>query len=57
MKDHIFTKVSPAEVKLWRDAARPVVAAWKTSVKKIGLNPDTVLNEMRDELNKVNALF
>ena len=57
LKDHIFTKVSPAEVKLWRDAARPVVAAWKTSVKKIGLNPDTVLKEMRDELNKVNALF
>lgn len=57
LKSHTFTKVGPAELKLWKDAAKPVVAMWKASVKKVGQDPDMILKEMRDELKKENALF
>jgi TRAP-type C4-dicarboxylate transport system substrate-binding protein len=52
-----LTKIGPAEVELWRKAAEPVYASWKESVKKVGLNPDEVLNELKAELKKADALF
>ena len=54
---HTWVKPTAAQVKLWRKAAVPVVAAWRESVVKAGENPDKVLKDMRDELKKVNALF
>lgn len=57
LKDHTWTKVSPAELQLWRDAAKPVVALWKASVIKVGEDPDQVLKEMWAELKKEDALF
>ncbi|MEX2128195.1 MAG: TRAP transporter substrate-binding protein [Xanthobacteraceae bacterium] len=55
--DRKITKVGPAEVKLWKDAAKPVYDAWADAVKKAGYNPDQVLNELKDELKKADALF
>ena len=55
--DRKITKVGPAEVKLWRDAAKPVYDQWAAAVKKAGYDPDTVLNELKAELKKADALF
>jgi TRAP-type C4-dicarboxylate transport system substrate-binding protein len=55
--DRKLTKLSADEVKLWREAAKPVYDAWAAAVKQAGYNPDQVLNELRDELKKEGALF
>jgi hypothetical protein len=52
-----ITKITPAEFAQWRSAAEPVVAAWKASVAKAGLNADEFLNEYKAELKKSDALF
>ncbi|HEX5777669.1 MAG TPA: TRAP transporter substrate-binding protein [Xanthobacteraceae bacterium] len=52
-----ITKMGEGELAQWRKAAEPVVAAWKDSVKKAGLNPDQVLEEYKAELKKADALF
>ncbi|MCC6947353.1 MAG: TRAP transporter substrate-binding protein [Bradyrhizobiaceae bacterium] len=52
-----ITKVGDAEVKLWRDAAKPVYDAWAAAVQKAGHNPEQVMNELKAELKKADALF
>jgi TRAP-type C4-dicarboxylate transport system substrate-binding protein len=52
-----LTKIGPAEVQLWRDAAKPVYDAWAAAVKNAGYNPEQVLNELKAELKKEGALF
>jgi len=55
--DRKLTKLNDDEVKLWRDAARPLVDTWAASVKQAGYDPDVVLNELKDELKKAGALY
>jgi TRAP-type C4-dicarboxylate transport system substrate-binding protein len=55
--DRKITKLSPDEVKLWREAAKPVYDAWAAAVKQAGYNPDQVLGELKAELKKEGALF
>jgi TRAP-type C4-dicarboxylate transport system substrate-binding protein len=55
--DRKITKVGPAELKLWRDAAKPVYDQWAAAVKNAGYDPDQVLNELKEELKKADALF
>jgi len=55
--DRKITKLSAAEVQLWRDAAKPVYDEWAGAVKDAGYNPDEVLKELKDELAKDDALF
>jgi TRAP-type C4-dicarboxylate transport system substrate-binding protein len=55
--DRKITKLTPDEVGQWRKAAEPVQAQWAAAVKKAGFDPDQVLNELRDELKKADALF
>jgi TRAP-type C4-dicarboxylate transport system substrate-binding protein len=55
--DRKITKPSEADVKLWRDAAKPIYDQWADAVKKAGYDPDTVLNELKAELKKADALF
>lgn len=57
LKDHVFTEVTPAELKMWRQAAKPVEAEWAESVKKKGYNPDKVLKELHAALRKAGALY
>jgi TRAP-type C4-dicarboxylate transport system substrate-binding protein len=52
-----ITKLSPAEVELWRKAAEPVYATWKEAVTKAGYNADEVLKEYKDALKSADALF
>ena len=55
--DRKLTKLSPNELKLWREAAKPVYDAWADAVKKAGYDPAQVLKELQDELRKEGALF
>lgn len=55
--DRKITKVGPDEVKMWREAAKPVHEQWAAAVKKAGHDPDTVLQELKDELKKADTLF
>ena len=55
LTNHVFTKVSPAELKLWHDAAKPVEKEWAESVRKAGYDPHQVLTELETELGKVGA--
>ncbi len=52
-----WTKPNADQLKMWRKAAAPVVAAWQASVKKVGQDPDKVLGELRSELKKEGVLF
>jgi len=55
--DRKLTKLTPDELALWRKAAEPVYATWREAVAKAGHNPDEVMNELKDELKKADALF
>ena len=55
--DRKLTKVTPDELKLWRDAAKPVYEAWAAAVKQAGYDPDVVLKELQDELRKEGAFL
>jgi TRAP-type transport system periplasmic protein len=55
--DRKLTKVGPDEVKLWREAAKPVYDAWADAVRKAGYDPAQVLKELQDELRKEGALY
>jgi TRAP-type C4-dicarboxylate transport system substrate-binding protein len=55
--DRKLTKIGPDEVKLWREAARPVYDTWADAVRKAGYDPAQVLKELQAELKKEGALF
>jgi len=55
--DRKLTKLTPDELKLWREAAKPVYDQWADAVKKAGYDPAQVLKELQDELRKEGALF
>lgn len=48
-------KIGDAEMVQWREAAEPVVSAWKGAVSKAGHNADKVLEEFKAELKKDDA--
>jgi TRAP-type C4-dicarboxylate transport system substrate-binding protein len=52
-----LTKISPPELKLWQDAAKPVTEEWAGAVRKAGYDPGQVLKELKDELKSEGALF
>lgn len=55
--DRKLSKISEDELRLWREAAKPIYEAWSLSVKNAGYDPDVVLNELKDELKKAGALY
>lgn len=57
LKDHHWYVPTKEEEQLWRKAAEPLVTDWKENVKKAGWDPDQVMNELKTELSKENALF
>ncbi len=57
LADHHWYVPTKEEEQLWRKAAEPLVTDWKENVKKAGYDPDQVMNELKTELTKENALF
>jgi len=54
---HDVYKITPEQLALWRTAAQPLTAEWATSVKKLGDNPDAILNSLKQNLVKYQANY
>ncbi|MBV8753098.1 MAG: TRAP transporter substrate-binding protein [Hyphomicrobiales bacterium] len=55
--DHEIYALTPAELAEWRKAAEPLQASWATKVRKVGLDPDAVLNELKADLAQYKAAY
>jgi TRAP-type C4-dicarboxylate transport system substrate-binding protein len=53
---HEVYTLTDAQVGEWRKAAEPVVQAWSDTVRKIGVDPDAALGELKASIAKYNAL-
>jgi hypothetical protein len=47
--------VDGEQLELWKKSTEPVVKQWTDSVRKVGANPDTVLNELKAALAQHKA--
>jgi TRAP-type C4-dicarboxylate transport system substrate-binding protein len=54
---HDVYTLSPEQVALWHKAAEPLEAKWAEDVKKLGLNPDEVMGELRAALKRHDAVY
>ncbi len=54
---HEVTKPTPAQVQLWKDAAKPLTASWAADVKKAGWDADAALAELNAALARHDAKF
>jgi TRAP-type C4-dicarboxylate transport system substrate-binding protein len=52
---HVLTKLSPAQLKAWRDAAGPLLDHWHATVARKGLDSQSLLKSLRDELVRAGA--
>jgi hypothetical protein len=52
---HEIYKLTPEQMKAWRDATAPGVNAWAESVKKVGQDPDKVMESLKANLVKYKA--
>jgi TRAP-type C4-dicarboxylate transport system substrate-binding protein len=57
MADHEVYGLSPDQVGEWRKASEPLSKVWADGVKQAGLDPDTVMKELKDSLAKYNAAY
>jgi TRAP-type C4-dicarboxylate transport system substrate-binding protein len=53
---HEVYKLTPQQLSDWRKSAEPLEKAWADGVKKIGVDPDAAIKELRASLAKYNAL-
>jgi len=53
---HEVYELTPAQTAAWKKAAEPLVNTWATAVKKVGVDPDAAMKELRAELTKHKAL-
>ena len=53
---HEVYKLTAAETEAWKKAAAPLEKSWADGVKKVGLDPDAAMKELRAELGKHNGL-
>ncbi len=53
---HEVYELTPAQTAAWKKAAEPLVNTWAAGVKKLGVDPDVAMKELRDTLAKYNAL-
>jgi TRAP-type C4-dicarboxylate transport system substrate-binding protein len=55
-KDHEVYKLNDAQLGEWRKASEGVVKVWADSVRKVGVDPDAALAELKASVAKYNAL-
>ena len=53
---HTLVSISPQQLEAWKKAAAPVYDKWLQDANKAGYDGKTVLEELRSELKKRNAL-
>lgn len=54
---HTLYEPTDAEVQLWRDAAAPLVDAWKADVKAKGADPEAIYAEYIESLKARDSLY
>jgi TRAP-type C4-dicarboxylate transport system substrate-binding protein len=54
---HEIYTLTPAELAEWRKAAEPLQASWAGKVRKVGLDPDKVLGELKADLAQYKAAY
>jgi TRAP-type C4-dicarboxylate transport system substrate-binding protein len=52
---HEIYKLTPEQLKAWRDATAPGEAQWAESVKKVGQDPKKVMDSLKANLAKYKA--
>jgi TRAP-type C4-dicarboxylate transport system substrate-binding protein len=56
MPGHEVYALTPEQLDEWRKAAEPVVKIWADAVRKVGVDPDVALAELKASVAKYNAL-
>ncbi len=54
---HEVYSLTAAELALWRQAAAPLEAKWAANVRKVGVDPDAAMAELKAELVKYKAAY
>lgn len=47
--------ISPEQTTMWKQAAQPLHKVWADNVRKVGGNPDVIMKELTDSLDKYGA--
>lgn len=55
--EHVIYKPTEAEVTMWREAAAPLVDAWKADVKAKGADPEAIYQDYVDKLKANDSLY
>ena len=53
---HTLVSIAPPQLEAWKKAAAPVYESWLADAKKAGYDGNAVLEELRSELKKHNAM-
>jgi TRAP-type C4-dicarboxylate transport system substrate-binding protein len=53
---HDVYELTPAQTAAWKKAAEPLVNSWADGVKKVGVDPDAAMKDLRATLAKYKAL-
>ena len=54
---HEVYTISPSQLDEWRKAAQPLQQAWADNVKKVGVDPNAALKELKASLNQYKAAY
>ncbi|HYC13372.1 MAG TPA: TRAP transporter substrate-binding protein [Stellaceae bacterium] len=57
MEGHQVYPLTPEELAEWRKAAEPLLAKWAENARKVGVDPDAAMAELRASLKKYDALY
>jgi TRAP-type C4-dicarboxylate transport system substrate-binding protein len=49
-------KITPEQTAMWKKASEPLFKTWADGAKKVGVDPDKAMKELRDDLAKYNGL-
>jgi TRAP-type C4-dicarboxylate transport system substrate-binding protein len=54
---HEVYELTPAQLAEWKKAAAPLEKAWADNVKKVGVDPDAAMKELKADLAKYKAAY
>ena len=54
---HEVYELTPAQLAEWKKSAEPLEKAWAANVKKVGVDPDAAMNELKADLVKYKAAY
>jgi TRAP-type C4-dicarboxylate transport system substrate-binding protein len=54
---HEVYELTPAQLAEWKKAAAPLEKAWADNVKKVGVDPDAAMKELKADLVKYKAAY